>query len=458
MNVKTAVREPEFLPTVMADRLLLVYQDVGLLELTIQLELEFAGQLDRARLQTAFDLLLDAEPVLGCRLRRDTPQLRWQRLAPTERQSLQFLASWAEYEQFKIQTMDPCCGQQLHAGLYAAATGDWLLLRIAHTVADAGGLKEVARRLTEIYRGLAHNPDYQPASNWSGRRDGGQIMDHIPWHAYPRILWNYFRQTLASTMPLPTHSISVGQGPWQPYGYVVRDLEPVLVRQLKSYAKAQAVTINDLIVTAFFRTQVRLGQWDGRKALRLQTTVNLRRWYLPTQRAEGICNLSAYEYPQLGRELGQDFAATLERVAAYMKRRKSSWPGLTEVCLLPIFRRLAYPSLLKCFRFLCNQVSASGMFPNTLTNMGPIERSEVNFGDLWPAKARLIVPCIAPPFLGVGISGYQDMITLSAGVANFARPQVETFFAAIVEELATLAPTNVAGVDVPVLSNERSSP
>ena len=56
------------------------------------------------------------------------------------------------------------------------------------------------------------------------------------------------------------------------------------------------------MIAAFYRALAKAEAWDGRAALRIQTTVDLRRWYIPSGKAEGICNLSTYEHINLGRE------------------------------------------------------------------------------------------------------------------------------------------------------------
>jgi NRPS condensation-like uncharacterized protein len=54
-------------------------------------------------------------------------------------------------------------------------------------------------------------------------------------------------------------------------------------------------------------------------------------------------------------------------------------------------------------------------FPPGLTNMGPLDPGRLYF-DGFPDHARLLVPPIHPPGLGVGLSGYRGALTLSAGV------------------------------------------
>jgi hypothetical protein len=66
------------------------------------------------------------------------------------------------------------------------------------------------------------------------------------------------------------------------------------------------------------------------------------------------------------------------------------------------------------FAQLVNIATEKNMLADYVTNMGPIEKSEVTF-DIAPASAWLLVPPVYPPLFGFGISGYEGGITLSFG-------------------------------------------
>jgi NRPS condensation-like uncharacterized protein len=188
------------------------------------------------------------------------------------------------------------------------------------------------------------------------------------------------------------------------------------------------------MIAAFYRALLKAAAWDGRAALRIQTTVDLRRWYIPTGRAEGICNLSTYEYINLGRKPGRDFAATLSRVCAVTRRKKSGWIGLSELCTVPLAGMVPYNLLVKACAKLLQERIKSKNYPSGLTNLGMIQPGTVLF-DQHPVQGWILPPVVYPPVLYIGFSGYGGSLTLSAGVPVAARKSIEQFFEQMLAEL-----------------------
>ncbi len=79
---------PEILPCKTVDRIMSSFCDpTG--EITLQIELNYSHGIDIPRLSRSIDLLVDAEPVLGCRLviqKKGNPY--WKRLSDPYRDTL----------------------------------------------------------------------------------------------------------------------------------------------------------------------------------------------------------------------------------------------------------------------------------------------------------------------------------------------------------------------------------
>ena len=137
----------------------------------------------------------------------------------------------------------------------------------------------------------------------------------------------------------------------------------------------------------------------------------------------------------MGVDVGAGLAETLARVTAFSRARKASWIGLNGVAgTLPGLIFLPPAWLNALMRAISRFTLGTGNAPNTLTNLGPIEPEAVRF-DTVPERAFLLAPPMYAPILGVGLSGYQGELSLSAAVSIESVATVERFFEQVVREL-----------------------
>ena len=425
---------PDRFPSTAIDKIISSGQDIGIADFMLQMELRFKHGLDAQRLACALDLMLDAQPVLGCRLVTEKGNVYWERLTRPWPDIFFCAPDQAEFDNFRDRPLDSCRGPQINACVLPAAGGDRLLLKVAHQACDASGLNDIVAQLAHIYAQLANNSSYRPRPNIRGARHCGQIMRHLPWYIYPVLFFDFLRTTLSNQIPRKSHALQVPAGPRTPITFIIRHLSPARVAHLAAYGRQHHATINDLMIAAFYRALAKEEVWDGHAALRIQTTVDLRRWYIPSGKAEGICNLSTYEHINLGRELGRDFAATLSRVSSITRRKKSARIGLSELFTVPLAGLMPYNLLVKaCDKLLHDKISNRN-YPSGLTNLGLIQPGTVFF-DGHPVDGWILPPVVYPPVLYIGFSGYGTNLTLSAGVPLAARECIEHFFAQLLTEL-----------------------
>lgn len=423
------------LPSRLPVRLPVRMLDEGLLVLSaffvehIHLVADLGGPLDPTRLARAARLAMDAEPILGCRFVRRWLRPYWEQL-PRERLEA-FAVATAPGEERETATerflgapLDAEEGPQLALLHLPGAAGDRLVLKAQHRAMDAGGTKDLAARLAEAYRALGRDPGWRPTPS-RGSRSLWQVYRRVlPWRL-PAIVARHLRDAWRSAVPwqslhLPTGA--VGEGP--PY-FRVRHVEGARLAALDALRRSLGATRNDLLFAAALRALVRLGGWNGRDALRLVGTVDLRR-YLPDGRADGLCNLSGFLFPDLGRTLGADLAETTCRMKAELDGAKGRLPGLG----FNLFARLttgAWPSGLvtRVIPAVIGWQNRTGNRPPVLTNMGAIEPARLDFGPEVgpPRRAWMVVPACRPGAFGAGISGDGDRLTLSLGAFEPALPR-----------------------------------
>ena len=242
---------PDRFPAAAIDKIISSGQDIGIADFMLQMELVFDCALDAERLARALDLMLDAQPVLGCRLVTEKKAVYWERLPTPRHDTFFFTPDQTEFDRFRDFPIDSRQGPQLKACLHRSAAGDRLILKVAHQVCDAAGLNDIAAELSRIYTHLADNRSYRPQPNVSGARDCGQIMRHLPWYIYPVLVFNFLRTTLSNQIPQESHALQIPAGPAAPFTFITCHLSHERVAHLAAYGRQHHATVNDIMIAAF---------------------------------------------------------------------------------------------------------------------------------------------------------------------------------------------------------------
>ena len=409
-------------------------------DMMIHMELQFDRRLDAERLAHATELVLDAEPVLGCRLVKVHRKLHWERLGKNEHPVFLLAKDEQEYEKFKSSQIDTYSGPQLKVCLWRSPDGDHLLLKIAHHTADMGGVKELSAKLSDIYRHLASDPNYSPEHNVKGSRSLRQALGHLPWYAYPFLSVSWMWIELPTYLHRTVQTLPCTDGPREPRTYIHRLIPSDHVSALVDYGHEHNATLNDIFVTASLRALSNMGNWNGHSRLSLETTIDLRR-YIPSHHGSAISNLSTmvFGWPNLGTDPGQDFLTALDRISVMTTHGKKSWTGLetlsVPLALYLLCRILPARYGIKIHKKVIDLGYCEHIPEHCFSNGGPIAPEDVDFG-AQPEMARFLPPTFYPhlPLL-FGLSGYNGTLTLSAGVYPTQKDIAEKFFDAILKEL-----------------------
>lgn len=405
-----------------------------LIDLMIQIELKFSEALDIERLRKAVYLTLDAEPILGYRLVSHWRKPYFQK---TNRESLTAFYTTEnieEFNAFRSELIDAYQGPQLKVYLYHSYDEDRLLIKVSHNVTDVGGLNKVASVISSIYCRLKDEPDYQPLPNLTASRGLRKVVNQLKWYAYPRIYFNYLKGLLEQMPRQGTHTLHFEDGPLMPLDFVHKLIPEERVTRLRQYGTVHQATLNDLMIAAIFRALIIEEKWNRQSHLRLNTSVDLRRWYLSSDQDENIANLSAMEVISLKNDPGDRFMDTLERVVTFMRKRKSSWIGMGDLIgSLPI---MLLPNKLgsKIYQGMVRRAINKNNIAPGLTNMGEIAFDAVKF-DSPPDTAWLFAPPYYPPYFLIGLSGYNGTLSLSSAVRPSHKDRAIRLFEEVISQL-----------------------
>jgi NRPS condensation-like uncharacterized protein len=382
------------------------------------------GTIDENTIAKAVRLTLDFEPVLGCRFVENKGSPYWERRDDLDQIRTCSLVETAVPEK-AIQTF---INQAIHADvdplvsskIFREKEADTVCIKVNHSVCDAGGLKDYVAILSNVHSTLSANLEYPIQPNY-GRRDQTQIFEHT---RDPKII-------MPRGFPRPTWALpqTAGNEPLHSFRVISRGQFVAI----KKYAHNKKATINDVLLTALYRTLFDLNNTAEGNPMTNQVSIDLRR-YCPNQRAEAICNLSGALYTSLERKLGEAFGETLQRVCALMIKLKEDYPGIESAAGLEYLFSQGYTGLEK---YLAESATLGRKYNVTfplLSNFGVL--CDYRFGGLHVLKGYLTSPIIYPPGFMLGTSTFNEEMTLSIGYCGQENTkQIKRFLDAYISEL-----------------------
>ena len=386
--------------------------------------LKLDGILNNSVLKEAIRQTLDLEPILGCRLNENADEPFWERRTDLNEVELCTVVEAAspkrELQTFIDEPMHADVDPLVTLRVFREREVDGVCVKVNHAACDAGGLKQYVALLSNVYGKLCAGEDILVQPNF-GRRDQSQIFERtrdpgiLAMKRFPTPTWA-FPQEIGSELLHAFSTVSQAQ-----------------LQAIKQYAYDKKVTLNDLLLTALYRTFFVLNNTQEGKPMIMQVSIDLRR-YCPNRKAEAICNLSGALYVALERKNGERFEGTLERVSKAMSKLKQGYPGLESAAGMEYLYSQGYVGLEK---YLSESAAMSRKYGVTfplLSNFGVL--SESCFGNLHVTKGYLTSPIMYPPGFMLGITTFNNEMTLSIGYCGQVNTRrISEFLEAYVEEL-----------------------
>ena len=437
MGFVEVAEDLDTLPTVLSERVLHVLGSVA--DFQIGMVLSFTGNVDPELLQQAVGLTLEAVPHLKCRFKAGYFGAVWDRissLTPDDCFQVKAKSQRNDIIAFFSDPIDHQVGPQVHA-LLLSGDQDTLCLKIAHHAADAGGVKEYAYLLSEIYCRLHKGIGFHPADYGLGRRDLLQVIETFPLHKRWKIFLRTIRDLLSHAPFQRPVSIPGKAADLSGRTYYIYHVSKDIFRSITTWAQARGFTLNDMLMAASQRVLDQMNDHRIGYAHRLVVTADLRR-NLPPETSPVIANLSGWVLPTLGNKLGTTFYDTCHRVHQCMNLRKTDHLGLgmfPVLALLDLLLPLSWEE--KGFAHISANATRQGFVAPSFTNMGAIDVKRLDFGTITVADAYLVPPIVYPPVFGFGVSSFNGSLTFSCGYCSpgFATETIKTFFQNLESEL-----------------------
>ncbi len=312
--------------------------------------------LDAERMARAVRLSMDAEPVLGCRFVPHPWRPYWERRDDLERMPLLRIFEPPNIEEkiweFLAEPLDPVKDLPVQAGLFRGAS-DTLAVKMSHEVTDGAGGLEYGLLIRKIYQELEANPAYRPISNPHLPRGQGQVFRSAGFRAL-------IRGCLHFSFPHSRPAFPLGSGGNAERRFAIRRVEPQDLKRIKEYCRRRGVSINEVLMAAFYRALFEILDAPGEVALAVQVTANLRR-YLPWDRPRALCGLSGVFFPAVKRK---NFDRMAVEMHGLMEKAMSDGPWLGQALLLETAFLLPF-ALVKGVigRAMARQLASGRVYP-----------------------------------------------------------------------------------------------
>ena len=414
----------------------------GMANHLIQAVLKLDGRLDFEKLSKAVRLSIDEEPVLGCRFVEGNPPY-WRRLDNIDETMFCSQEETGDPDEAAKRFLEcPLCMDKdlmVKVRLIRSVQYDTLCIKINHACCDGAGSKEYIELLSKIYSCIVRdNGIYIPNPKIGGRKDQDRLFNELGIKD-PEKEWNPSLIAPRTTWVFP----------WKPgrtdsIRFSVCRLPCGQLDVMSEYGKARGATINDLILTAFYRAMFKISKPVYGIPMDISSTIDMRR-YLPNQKAEAIRNFSGGFVTRIARKKGEAFGRTLHRVVNVMKKIKAGNPGLQNAIGGERVEKMVFPNLCAYFRTvsfasriasLIPALSGYACFPG-ISNFGFVSKSLIRFGESVVTDAYIVPPVVrAPGFLLLACT-YNGIMTLVLGYykASICREDVEGLLNKIRDEL-----------------------
>jgi NRPS condensation-like uncharacterized protein len=407
------------------DQIQLLFEITGFNDHQLHCVLRFNTRLDAETLQEAVTASIEAIPILGTRY-VDGPNPHWTSIEPDNFGEAFVIALTEQaFEAFVVSSVDESKGPQIRVCLLDSSSSA-IALTMNHMVCDAAGLKAYLYFLCEIYSGMMTDSSYRPLQI-NGDRSIRSVLKRIGMGVKLKSL---MLQSRENNHPGDRRFPLSNNGDKCPF-ILTHKIDRKRTGELKDYCREKAATMNDALLTAYYRCLFRMLALRPGDKLQIPVMVDMRRYLGEAGGFNTLTNLSSTVITQLDYRREESFETTLGRVKSVMDDKKGSHIGLNGFIKLDLLYRL-----LKNER--ANRHARSRL-QNPLicmTNVGILDSARIRFGDLHPYDAFLCGSIKYKPHFQLAVSSYEGALTLSVNLYGCAddRNRVLVFFDEIEKE------------------------
>lgn len=347
---------------------------------TIRFALFYRGQLMREVMKRAVIELVERIDILHASFTAGSCRARWvvnTQFCPEDAFSVQTAPDdWMEAVYTAMLQPIPFDGTlQLHCTIILnRENNSALVLRIGHMCADGSDAKYLLEKLIELYNCLLAQGDPASVSLKNGTRNPEQCCRRLTIGDRLR-LYRKPAGGAKTEYAFPDDSAGVPR-------IVCISLPAELLTAARSKGKQMGASVNDLLLTAFYRAVAKQLALTQGTAMGIQSAMDLRR-HVPGGDSLGVCNLSGSMCTGLTKGVWGSFADTLGEVTAQtVAIKEDKLAGMYNFPMMSqVFRLLPFAAV----EALGAKVYGSATI--SMSNLGALRAERLTAGELPLADA-----------------------------------------------------------------------
>jgi NRPS condensation-like uncharacterized protein len=212
----------------------------------------------------------------------------------------------------------------------------------------------------------------------------------------------------------------------------LRQIKKEQLLTLKAVAKSHAATINDILLTAYYRALFKIIDTPENKAQPISVSADLRR-YIPNKVT--AANISSSFNPLLTNHKDETFIGTLKRVAQLTAKLKQNHAIIPTALFFEFMGSLNFPEAKKLYENISQQNRKVNTFPPFFSNIGVI--NPIRFGELTANEGYVVTPAMFAPLFMLGVSTYNDVLTMIVNyyTSDINQELIQNFLDSMLEDL-----------------------
>jgi NRPS condensation-like uncharacterized protein len=297
------------------------------------------------------------------------------------------------------KTPDQYAGPQLYVSVIRQSHNDVLCIVVNHMVFDGSGFKSYLYLLSKLYT------NGNTTVNESGKlesinRNVYSILKNIKFTTRLRMLFQK-----SKTGQIQRNLLIDDDARTSPYLFRFTISSPGY-HHLKNYCEVQEISVNDYILTVFYKTLFEVNEYQYNEMLTMTMMIDARRYDFYNILSP-FCNASSMKDIQL-KFTNQSFDELSKEINTLTRGIKLQYPGVKNLILLKTARSLlpktVFDSILK------NRITSINL---STTNLGIIDHQALDFGDGAIKDAYIVTALKNQPGVQFTFSTFHDQMTIS---------------------------------------------